>query len=189
MEDVKDWHINCNASQMQHAIDPNRLFDLASIIIAEKAWDQLNEVEKDIIVRGYIFRHEEADFTDLGYYPLSSAKLWWNIFNPSQRQHVLDPHQLFEWSSVIILNDYGELDGEQKKIVDKVYHIRLGEVEEGESYAKTHTAEEGGKGSGITGHLPYQRVMETELDPCPTCGAITPTKNGKCMFCNQEKDF
>lgn len=125
-KDVHDWwDYELNISTRQHGIDPNRLEDVDSLEICKRDYDQLGSPEKHLVRIGYAFRHQNEDSTKtIGYDLSATAWNWWNTFNTSMRQHMLDPHQIFDWSLDLCKKRYEDLIPSERRIVDESFNVR-----------------------------------------------------------------
>lgn len=128
LEDVNEWWGNLNQSQRQHAIDPQQLLPWSLALAQMDDFKNLNPDEKIEIIRGFGFRHEEKDVSELIGFDADPTKpeTWWGLFNYSMRQHVIDPHKQFAWSLALAKKEYSELTDNEKDTVTKTYGFRHG---------------------------------------------------------------
>lgn len=122
---IQKWKEGLNWSQMQHALDPNRLESMLSMVLVQTPWVNMSNSLKKKFAVAYGFRHEHTDMTPvLGFDIQANPKIWWNTFTISMRMHVVDPHQIFPWSLELCATMYDNLDTKQKGIVDEAYNLR-----------------------------------------------------------------
>lgn len=155
-EDIKKWwDIDNNISQKVHAHDPNRLDEQNSITFCETKYDDQDSEGKRQIWIAYSFRHQEADMTPLlGYNISETPQIWWDTYNTSQHQHMVDPHQMLNESLDFADKKYITMTDDEKAEVDRIF-----EKKHSESSSATQHAKEGGHGSGRIGHAPWMKPI------------------------------
>lgn len=76
--------------------------------------------------------------------PKEDAINWWNIMNPSQRQHAMDPNNWYDWSDNLSRNNYEELEEDDQKLVFSTYAFRNdGKIVEGADMKQLIPEDEG----------------------------------------------
>lgn len=143
LNEIIEWWDGLNVSKRQHAIDPNRLFP-ESIMTSRKTHEGLVLKEKMEVILGFFFRHQDVNSTELlGYDIKGSAQEWWDTWNVSQRQHMIDPHQYLQ-SYVTCTKLYDDLSIPERENVDKIYQSKVNEYS-GTSRSAMKLASQSGK--------------------------------------------
>ena len=130
IESVQSWWEELNVSQRQHAIDPNRWEDASSLSFSKMGWNEMSDEAHVEIIRGYVFRHQKEDLSELCEDGLDTVDSWWDSFNPSQRQHMIDPHQILNMDKDAYRENYDNIPEQYKPQIDEAYDIRNGESKE-----------------------------------------------------------
>lgn len=126
LDELIKWWDGQNISKRQHAIDPNRLFP-ESIMTSRKTHESLLPTEKLNIVIGFFFRHQDLDSINLlGYNIMNSPQEWWDTWNVSQRQHMIDPHQ-YEQSFILCSKQYDDLSIPEREKIDNIFYTKKNE--------------------------------------------------------------
>lgn len=143
-EDIRKWwDIDNNISQRVHAYDPNRLDEMNSIEFCNRKYDENDAGGKKTIWIAFSFRHQEANMKELlGYDVSENEQKWWDTYNHSQHQHMMDPHQMLYGSLELSMKKYDDLNQEERNEVDEIFkkkhsessaavkHPKAGEYEE-----------------------------------------------------------
>lgn len=130
IESVQSWWEELNVSQRQHAIDPNRWEDASSLSFSKMGWNEMSDEAHVEIIRGYVFRHQKEDLSELCEDGLDTVDSWWDSFNPSQRQHMIDPHQILNMDKDAYRENYDNIPEQYKPQIDEAYDVRNGESKE-----------------------------------------------------------
>lgn len=120
------WNDEINMSQRIHAIDPNLHYGASSFMMAAKKTNQMDKDELVRVIQGYAFRHQHEDVSHLMGFDMNPNKLvpWWNGYNSSMRQHMIDPHQLYPKSLLISKRNIEEQDPEDAFMINVMHMIR-----------------------------------------------------------------
>lgn len=125
---VQKWWNSLNVSKRQHAIDPNRKFDLMSFTVAKRKFEDFDNDElQKLIYPSYSFRHQDMDMKKIIGFTPDDPKKWWDLCNISQRWHMIDPHEIYPETINLVSRNYDDLSDEQKKIVLKMFNDRHSE--------------------------------------------------------------
>ena len=120
MDGIIKWWDDSSVSKRQHAIDPNRIFPW-SLSMCRRFWEDLNTEERVKVILGFCFRHQDMDFKQiLGYNLNESPQLWWDTWNTSQRQHMVDPHQ-YEESYIMCTKSYEDLNVPERERINNTH--------------------------------------------------------------------